>query len=67
MLEVKGGMKKLPRWIHFEDMELWGVPEEEDRGIWIVRVVEVAGDSGARRTVGRFSIEVSAGLKAESC
>ena len=58
MLEVKEGMKVLPGWIHFEDMELWGVPEEEHQGLWTVRVVEVS-EEGAKRTVGRFSIEVS--------
>ena len=59
LVEVKEGLKRLPDWINFEDMELWGLPEEDHRGVWNVRVMETNGETGAKRTVGRFSIEVS--------
>lgn len=55
--EGGGGMDKLPQWLRFEDMELWGVPAEGDRGVWSVRVVERLG--GEERIVGRFALEVS--------
>ncbi|KAK4687246.1 axial budding pattern protein 2, partial [Tremellales sp. Uapishka_1] len=50
-------LESLPSWLNFEDMELWGVPGEEDRGCWDVRVVERNG--GEEKVVGRFALEVS--------
>ena len=64
MVENKDGSKvggeesgELPGWLHFEDMELWGVPGEGDRGIWDVRILERR--SGVEKVVGRFALEVS--------
>ena len=53
-------LEALPSWLHFEDMELWGAPEEGDRGVWDVRVVErVTNVTGmGERVVGRFALEV---------
>ena len=59
LVEVKEGLKRLPSWINFEDMELWGLPKDEHRGVCNVRVMETHAQTGAKRTVGRFSIEVS--------
>ena len=47
----------MPSWLHFEDMELWGVPAEGDRGVWDVRIVERR--KGGEKVVGRFALEVS--------
>jgi hypothetical protein len=46
----------LPRWLRFEDMEVWGLPTEHDRGTWQIRIVEKF--HGAERIVGRFVLEV---------
>jgi hypothetical protein len=47
----------LPQWLRFEDMEVWGLPTEKDRGTWQIRIVEKL--HGAERVVGRFVLEVS--------
>ncbi|ORY28796.1 hypothetical protein BCR39DRAFT_533916 [Naematelia encephala] len=44
-------------WLRFEEMELWGCPGEEDRGVWDVRVVE-RRRGRSERVVGRFKLEV---------
>jgi hypothetical protein len=46
----------LPQWLRFEDMEVWGLPTEKDRGTWQIRIVEKF--HGAERVVGRFVLEV---------
>lgn len=61
----KGGdvvkLREMPDWLHWEDMELWGVPGEEIKGRWDVRIVELL--EGKERVVGRFALEVSWSLK----
>jgi hypothetical protein len=57
VVEADGRTRPLPSWLHFEDMELWGVPAEGDRGVWDVRIVERR--KGAEKVVGRFALEVS--------
>ena len=47
----------LPNWLRFEDMELWGVPEQEAKGDWTLRIVE--NMHGIERAVGRFTLEVN--------
>jgi len=62
LIEQDGeSLEALPSWLYFEDMELWGVPEDGDRGIWDVRVIErVRGIAGlGERIVGRFALEVT--------
>jgi hypothetical protein len=54
-----GGMGAMPAWLHFEEMELWGVPGDAVRGKWDVRVVERRRGEGGERVVGRFALEVS--------
>ncbi|KAI9636997.1 uncharacterized protein MKK02DRAFT_34059 [Dioszegia hungarica] len=49
-------LESMPEWLHWEDMELWGVPGQEVKGRWDVRVVEIK--DGAERVVGRFALEV---------
>ncbi|ORX39378.1 hypothetical protein BD324DRAFT_619460 [Kockovaella imperatae] len=44
----------MPEWIHFDDLELWGVPEAA--GVWNIKVLEKT-ETG-QRIVGRFEIEV---------
>ena len=51
-------LRILPEWLHFEDMELWGVPGKADRGVWDVRIVERVNGL-ADKVVGRFALEVS--------
>jgi hypothetical protein len=48
----------MPDWLHFEEMELWGVPGDDARGKWDIRVIEQK--EGERdRIVGRFALEVN--------
>jgi len=55
----QGGLVEMPEWLHFEDMELWGVPGEGVRGKWDIRVVERRDGERGERVVGRFALEVS--------
>ena len=57
VVEDDGPTTPLPSWLHFEDMELWGVPADGDRGVWDVRIVERR--KGGEKVVGRFALEVS--------
>jgi hypothetical protein len=50
-------LESMPEWLHWEDMELWGVPGQEVKGRWDIRVVEIK--EGVERVVGRFALEVS--------
>jgi hypothetical protein len=61
LVESSGGgtLADLPSWLHFEDMELWGVPEDQDRGVWDIRIVEGKAKKGGEKVVGRFALEVS--------
>jgi hypothetical protein len=60
-LEIQGQdqvlLDSLPEWLRFEDMEVWGLPTEKDRGTWQIRIVETL--YGAEKVVGRFVLEVS--------
>jgi hypothetical protein len=49
-------LAELPQWLRFEDMEVWGLPTENDRGTWQIRIVENL--RGAETIVGRFVLEV---------
>jgi hypothetical protein len=49
-------LAELPQWLRFEDMEVWGLPTENDRGTWQIRIVE--RHRGQETVVGRFVLEV---------
>lgn len=56
--ERGAGLVEMPDWLHFEEMELWGVPGDDARGKWDIRVIEQK--EGERdRIVGRFALEVN--------
>jgi hypothetical protein len=67
LVESSGGgtLADLPSWLHFEDMELWGVPEDQDRGVWDIRIVEGKAKKGGEKVVGRFALEVSTNCDVE--
>ena len=57
--EHGSGLVEMPDWLHFEEMELWGVPGDDARGRWDIRVVERRRGEKGERVVGRFALEVS--------